>query len=316
MKIVILDGYTANPGDLSWAPFEALGDLAAYGSTAPADIIPRAAAAEALIVNRAPLTREVLSNLPKLRFIGALATGYNTIDVAAARDLGITVCNVPFYCVETVAQQTFALLLELTNHTAALSDVTRAGGWSDGIRMSHTDHALFELSGKTLGIFGFGNIGRKVAELGAVLGMRPLVHSRTKKEMPAGMTWVDFHTLLRESDVLSLHAPLTSATTGLFDAAALVEMKPTAYLVNTSRGAVLDERALADALNAGRLAGAALDVLTEEPPKADNPLLTAKNCILTPHIAWATRDARARLVETVAENLRAFLAGQPQNVVF
>ena len=315
LRIVILDGGTTNPGDVSWAPLEAIGHVTAYDNTPAELVIERAKDADAVIMNRIVMSREVMSSLPKLRFIGALATGFNTIDVAAAREKGITVCNVPFYCVETVAQQALALLLELCNHTAAISDTTLTGGWNDGIRMSYTTHALFELTGKTLGVFGFGNIGRTVANIGLALGMKVIVNSRTKKELPAGCMWVDFDTLFREADVVSLHCPLNDATRGIVSREVLATMKPTALLINTARGAVLDEQALADALNSGRLAGAGLDVMTDEPPKQDNPLLTARNCIITPHIAWASRDARLRLIRIVADNLQAFLDGRPQNVV-
>ncbi len=315
LEIVILDGGTTNPGDLSWAPLEAIGHVTAYDNTPAELVIERAKNADAVIMNRIVMSREVMSALPKLRFIGALATGFNTIDVAAAREMGITVCNVPFYCVETVAQQAFALLLELCNHTGDIGSTTLGGGWNEGIRMSYTSHALFELSGKTLGIFGFGNIGRTVAKLGLALGMRVIVNSRTKKALPEGCTWVDFDTLFSTADVVSLHCPLNDGTRGIVSREVLGKMKPTALLINTARGAVLDEAALADALNSGRLAGAGLDVMIDEPPKADNPLLTAKNCIITPHIAWASRDARARLIRIVADNLQAFLDGKPQNVV-
>jgi len=315
LEIVILDGGTTNPGDLSWAPLEAIGHVTAYDNTPAELVLERAKNADAVIMNRIVMSREVMSALPKLRFIGALATGFNTIDVKAAREMGITVCNVPFYCVETVAQQAFALLLELCNHIGDIGSTTLAGGWNEGIRMSYTSHALFELSGKTLGIFGFGNIGRTVAKLGLALGMRVIVNSRTKKELPEGCTWVDFDTLFSTSDVVSLHCPLNDGTRGIVSREVLGKMKPTALLINTARGAVLDEAALADALNSGRLAGAGLDVMIDEPPKADNPLLTAKNCIITPHIAWASRDARARLIRIVADNLQAFLDGNPQNVV-
>lgn len=315
MKIVILDGGTTNPGDVSWAPIEAIGDVTAYDATPASLVVERARDAEAVIMNRIVMSREVMNALPKLHYIGTLATGYNTIDVSAAREKGITVCNVPFYCVETVAQQTFALLLELCNHTGAISDVTRAGGWNDGITMSYTSHALFELHGKTLGIFGFGNIGQAVAKLGLALGMHVIVHSRTKRALPEGCEWVDFETLFRTADVVSLHCPLNDGTRGIVNAEVLAWMKPTALLLNTARGAVLDEAALADALNRGQIAGAGLDVLIEEPPKPDNPLLTAKNCVLTPHIAWASRDARLRLIRVVADNLRAFLDGKPVHVV-
>lgn len=315
MDIVVLDGGTTNPGDLSWAPLEALGRVTVYDST-PADcVVKRAQNAEALIVNRIVLNRAVLDALPKLRYIGTLATGYNTIDVRAAREKGVTVCNVPLYCVETVAQLTLALLLALCNRVEHLSAVTRSGGWNDAVEATHTTAPILELSGKTLGILGFGNIGRAVAQLGLALGMRVLVHSRTQRTLPAGCTWCGFETLFETADVVSLHCPLTDETRGIVSASVLARMKPTALLINTARGALVDESALADALNSGRLAGAGLDVMAEEPPRPDHPLLTAKNCLITPHIAWASREARLRLIDAVAGNLRAFLAGQPVNVV-
>ena len=315
MDIVVLDGGTTNPGDLSWAPLEALGRVTVYDST-PADcVVKRAQDAEALIVNRIVLNRAVLDALPKLRYIGTLATGYNTIDVRAAREKGVTVCNVPLYCVETVAQLTLALLLALCNRVEHLSAVTRSGGWNDAVEATHTTAPILELSGKTLGILGFGNIGRAVAQLGLALGMRVLAHSRTQRALPTGCTWCSFETLFETADVVSLHCPLTDETRGIVGASVLARMKPTALLVNTARGALVDENALADALNSGRLAGAGLDVMAEEPPRADHPLLTAKNCLITPHIAWASREARLRLIDAVAGNLRAFLAGQPVNVV-
>ncbi len=315
MDIVVLDGGTTNPGDLSWAPLEALGRVTVYDST-PADcVVKRAQDAEALIVNRIVLNRAVLDALPKLRYIGTLATGYNTIDVRAAREKGVTVCNVPLYCVETVAQLTLALLLALCCRVEQLSAVTRSGGWNDAVEATHTTAPILELSGKTLGILGFGNIGRAVAQLGLALGMRVLVHSRTQRALPAGCTWCGFETLFETADVVSLHCPLTDETRGIVGASVLARMKPTALLINTARGALVDENALADALNSGRLAGAGLDVMAEEPPRPDHPLLTAKNCLITPHIAWASREARLRLIDAVAGNLRAFLAGQPVNVV-
>lgn len=315
MDIVVLDGGTTNPGDLSWAPLEALGRVTVYDST-PADcVVKRAQDAEALIVNRIVLNRAVLDALPKLRYIGTLATGYNTIDVRAAREKGVTVCNVPLYCVETVAQLTLALLLALCCRVEHLSAVTRSGGWNDAIEATHTTAPILELSGKTLGILGFGNIGRAVAQLGLALGMRVLAHSRTQRALPTGCTWCSFETLFETADVVSLHCPLTDETRGIVGASVLARMKPTALLINTARGALVDENALADALNSGRLAGAGLDVMAEEPPRADHPLLTAKNCLITPHIAWASREARLRLIDAVTGNLRAFLAGQPVNVV-
>lgn len=315
MHIVILDGGSTNPGDVSWAPLRALGSVTVYDSTKPEEIVERAKNAEAVILNRNVISREIMQKLPKLRFIGLLATGYNTVDVKAAGELGITVCNVPLYCVETVAQQAFALLLELCNHTEKISAATRGGDWDKAETMSHSTHPLFELYGKTLGIVGFGHIGQTVAKLGAALGMKILVYSRTKRELPERYQWAELDALFKNADVVSLHCPLTDETRGLVNAERLNLMKPTAFLINTARGAVVDEAALAEALNSGRIAGAGLDVLVHEPPKKDDPLLTAQNCIVTPHIAWASRDARARLIKTVAENLKEFRNGTPQNVV-
>ncbi len=315
MHIVILDGGSTNPGDVSWAPLRTLGSVTVYDSTKPEEIVERAKDAEAVILNRNVISREIMQKLPKLRFIGLLATGYNTVDVKAAGELGITVCNVPLYCVETVAQQAFALLLELCNHTEKISAATRGGDWDKAETMSHSTHPLFELYGKTLGIVGFGHIGQTVAKLGAALGMKILVYSRTKRELPERYQWAELDALFKNADVVSLHCPLTDETRGLVNAERLNLMKPTAFLINTARGAVVDEAALAEALNSGRIAGAGLDVLVHEPPIKDDPLLTAQNCIVTPHIAWASRDARARLIKTVADNLKAFRNGTPQNVV-
>lgn len=315
MKIVILDGGTTNPGDISWAPIEALGEVTAYDSTPEELVVERAKDAEAVIMNRIVMSRNVMEQLPKLKYIGALATGFNTIDTVAAKEMGITVCNVPFYCVETVAQLAFALLLALCNRVETHSEVTRAGGWNESIRMSHTSHPIFELYGKTLGIVGYGNIGKTVANLGRALGMKVLVYSKNKKELPEGDRQVSLQELFRESDVVSLHCALNDETRGLVDMKLLSTMKPTALLINTARGAVINEADLAEALNKGIIAGAGLDVMTKEPPEEDNPLLSAKNCIMTPHIAWASKDARARLVNIVADNLYKYTQGQTQNCV-
>ncbi len=315
MKIVILDGYVTNPGDLSWDALAGLGELELYDRTAEEEVYERAKDAEILITNKTPVPRALIERLPRLRYIGTQSTGYNVVDVEAAAERGIPVCNVPSYCTRAVAQFTFALLFELTSRVHLHSESVRAGDWSRCRDFCYWKVPLVELEGKTMGLVGFGNIGRLVAQIAVLLGMRVLVYSRSRKELPAGCAWVDFDTLLAHSDVLSIHCPLTQETAGLIGREALSRMKPTAFLLNTARGPVIDEIALADALNEGRLAGAALDVLGEEPPEADNPLLYAKNCVITPHIAWAALESRARLVETVAENVAAFLRGQPQNVV-
>ena len=315
MHIVILDGGSTNPGDVSWAPLRALGSVTVYDSTKPEEIVERAKDAEAVILNRNVISREIMQKLPKLRFIGLLATGYNTVDVKAAGELGITVCNVPLYCVETVAQQAFALLLELCNHTEKISAATRGGDWDKAETMSHSTHPLFELYGKTLGIVGFGHIGQTVAKLGAALGMKILVYSRTKRELPERYQWAELDALFKNADVVSLHCPLTDETRGLVNAERLNLMKPTAFLINTARGAVIDEQAVADGLNSGHLAGAGIDVAEKEPIPAESPLLSAKNCVITPHIAWACRESRERLIEIVKDNFCAFLAGKPKNNV-
>lgn len=312
MRITILDGHTTNPGDLSWEPLERLGDCVVHDRTAPADIVARAAAADVLLTNKTALTRETIAALPNLRCIGVLATGYNVVDVAAARERGIPVCNVPEYGTPNVAQATFALLLELTNRVGHHADLVRAGRWTTCPDFCFWEGELVELAGLTLGIVGYGRIGRSVATIGRAFGMRILAWRRNHG---GGPECVDLDTLLRESDVVSLHCPLTPQTERLVNAATLATMKPTAFLVNTARGGLVDEAALAAALDAGRLAGAGLDVLSVEPPPASNPLLTARNCIITPHVAWATRQARQRLIAVTAENLRAFAAGTPRHVV-
>lgn len=315
MNIVVLDGGTTNPGDLSWEPLERLGNLTVYHETPSQLVLERLRNAQAVILNRNVLGREEFSQLPQLRYVGTLATGYNTIDTQAAREFGITVCNVPHYCETSVAQHALALLLCLCNKVQRSSDLTRAGHWTQAVEESHQSLLPVELAGKTLGLVGFGSTGQRMAQLGLALGMEVLLYSRTQRPAPEGCRWVDLETLFRESDVVSLHCPLTEETRGLVSRERLAMMKPTAFLINTARGAVVDEAALAQALNEGRLAGAGVDVFTQEPPAPDHPLLGAKNCVLTPHVAWATREARERLIETVAENLQRYMEGKPQNVV-
>ena len=314
MRIVVLDGYALNPGDLNWAGLEALGDCTVHDRTPPDEVQARAQGAEVLLTNKTVLDGATLGALPQLRYVGVLATGYNVVDIETARRRGVVVTNVPGYGTPSVAQATFALLLELTNHVGHHSRAVREGRWASNPDFCFWDRPLIELAGRTLGIVGFGAIGQAVAHIAQAFGMAVLVHSRTERPTP-GMRFVDLDSLLAESDVVSLHCPLTPATQNLMNADRLARMKPTAFLLNTSRGPLIDEPALAHALNEGRLAGAALDVLSAEPPAADNPLLTARNCILTPHIAWATLAARRRLLDTVAANLGAFLAGRPVNVI-
>lgn len=308
MKICVLDGATTNPGDISWKGLEALGDLTVYESTKSHQVLERAKGMDALIINRIVLGREEFSALPDLKYVGALATGYNTIDVNAAKELGIMVCNVPSYCSNTVAQMTFALLLALCNKVESHSSLVREGRWQESLTMGQ---GFTELAGKTLGLLGCGGIGSVVGEIGKAMGMNVIVHARTPKQFPT----VSLEKLLAESDVLSVHCPLTDETRGLMDYSKLKQMKSSALIVNTARGAVFVEEDLARALNEGIIAGAGIDVLCQEPPSEDAPILKAKNCLITPHIAWYARDARLRLLETVADNLRAFQQGNPQNIV-
>jgi glycerate dehydrogenase len=316
MSIVVLDGYTTNPGDLSWEPLSALAPCTVWDRTAPADVITRLADAEIVLTNKTPLAAETLAALPKLKLISVLATGVNVVDVAAAKAQGIAVCNVPAYSTPGVAQAVFALLLELTNRTGHHSDTVHAGRWSAGPDFSYWDGTLVELAGLTLGIVGYGAIGAAVAAVGRAFGMRILGNRRTPEgPIPEGGDFVDLDRLFQESDVVTLHCPLTPQTEGLVNAARLAQMKPTAYLINTARGPLVQESHLCDALQAGCLAGAGLDVLSVEPPAPDHPLLQAPNCVITPHIAWATRAARQRLIQQSAVNVAAFLAGAPVNVV-
>lgn len=315
MKIVVLDGHTLNPGDLSWDGLKALGECTFYDRTPPAEVVARMAGAEIAVTNKAVMDRQTILALPKLKFIAVTATGYNIVDIAAARERNIPVSNVPLYGTRSVAQHTFALLLELTQHAGHHAQTVREGRWARSLDWCYWDHPLVELDGLTLGIIGFGRIGQATAEIARAFGMNVLAASRSPKSPRDGVVFADVETVFRASDVLSLHCPLTPETKHLVNRERLALMKPSAFLLNTSRGPLVDEAALAEALNTGRIAGAAVDVLSVEPPSADNPLLGAKNCLITPHIAWATKAARARLMQTTVDNVRAFLAGQPQNVV-
>ena len=316
MKIVVLDGYTLNPGDLNWQPLIDLGKCQIYERTPPAETVPRARDAEIVLTNKVILDREVLAQLPALRYIGVLATGINVVDVAAASERGIVVTNVPAYSTASVVQLTFALLLELTHQVGHHAGSVRGGGWVNSKDFAYWDSPLIELAGLTMGLIGFGAIAQGVARAAQAFGMNVIATRRGDRapEVP-GVEMVDMETLFRRSDVLSVHCPLTPETKGLVNAERLAWMKTSAYVLNTSRGPVVNEADLADALNASRICGAGLDVLSTEPPKADNPLLGAKNCVITPHIAWASRAARTRLLGVVVANIQAFLDGKPQNVV-
>ncbi len=316
MKIVVLDGYTLNPGDLSWDGLRSIGECEIHDRTAAKEVVTRATGADAILTNKTPVTRESVAELPQLKYIGVLATGHNIVDSKAAAERGIPVTNVPTYGTRSVAQMTMALLLELTQHAGHHSQTTRDGRWNRSPDFCYWDFPLIELDGMTLGIIGLGRIGATVAGLAQAFGMKVLAHVRhAPNPAPHGISFVDLETLFRSSDVLSLHCPLTDQTREIVNAERLGWMKPTSFIVNTSRGPLIHEAALAEALNSGRIAGAALDVLAVEPPNNSNPLLSAKNCILTPHIAWATRSARARLMETAVANLRAFADGKIQNRV-
>ncbi|WP_341834931.1 D-2-hydroxyacid dehydrogenase [Chitinophaga pollutisoli] len=316
MKIVVLDGYALQPGDLSWSALEALGTVTVHERTAPSDVADRARGANILLTNKSLIPASVIQQLPDLRYIGVMATGYNVVDVAAARAQGITVSNVPAYSSPSVAQLTFALLLELCQGVGLHATSVRNGDWTASPDFSYWKMPLQELAGKTLAIIGFGQIGQSVARIGIAFGMRVIVsHKHPERDKMEGVTFTDQATCFREADAVSLHCPLNEANKEFVNARLLATMKPTAFLINTSRGPLIREADLAEALNNGVIAGAGLDVLSAEPPPAGNPLLSARNCYITPHIAWATREARSRLMEKTVENVKAFLDGNPQNVI-
>ena len=318
MKIVLLDGEALNPGDLSWSPLEALGELTVYpqGTTDPEEVIRRIGDAEIVLTNKTPMGRTVFEGCPKMKLLCVVATGYNVVDTAAAREHGIPVCNVPAYGTEMVAQFAIGLLLEICHHTALHNQSVHEGDWERCPNFCYWKMPIIELVGKTMGIIGFGRIGRAVGRIAKALGMRVLATgSRPCEEGLAVAEYVDLDTLLSQSDVVSLHCPQFPETEGLINAKTIAKMKDGAILLNNSRGGLLDEQAVADALNSGKLRYAAVDVVSREPIVGTNPLLTAKNCIITPHISWAAVEARARIVDITAENIRRFLAGQPQNVV-
>ncbi len=320
MKIVILDGFTANPGDLSWERIEALGELTNYDRTEPTaeEILARARGAQVVMTNKVPLDAEILEELSdNLKYVGILATGYNVVDVEAARRLGVVVTNVPGYSTMSVVQHTLALLLEVTNAVGEHSAGVYHGEWEKSVDFSYTKGTLIELAGKTLGLVGFGDIGKAVARVAGALGMEVLAY-RGENKSPYTTdlaTWASLDELLERSDVISLHCPLTPETKGMINEETIGKMKKTAIFINTARGGCVDESALASALNNGDIAAAAIDVVEEEPIRGDNPLLKAKNCIITPHIAWAPKEARKRLLDIVADNLESYLEGKPKNVV-
>ncbi len=314
VEIVVLDGHTLNPGDLSWEGLASLGGLTVHERTAPEEVVVRAADADIVITNKTRLDRAKIEALQSLRYIGVLATGYDVVDVRSAGERGVVVSNVPTYGTTSVAQAAFALLIELTNHVGLHSHGVREGRWSASLDFCYWEGPLVELAGLTLGILGFGAIGRAVAGIARAFGMKVITHTLETVE-DGEATVVGLDELFRQSDVLSLHCPLTPQTRGVVSAARLSLMKRTAFIINTARGPLVDESALAEALNSGTVAGAGVDVLSTEPPAPDNPLLSARNCVVTPHVAWATRASRERLMATAVENVRCFLAGRPQNTV-
>ncbi|MBL9180711.1 MAG: D-2-hydroxyacid dehydrogenase [Verrucomicrobiaceae bacterium] len=316
MKIVMLDAHTANPGDVSWAPFEAIAPCEFHPRTPVAETVARCAGAPIVITNKAPMTRQIIESLPDLKYIGVIATGFNIVDTVAAKERGVIVTNVPGYGTPAVAQHVFALILELANNVGASAQSVAAGGWQRCPDFCYYDKPIIELAGRTLGIIGYGEIGAAVARIGQAFGMKVLASKRNwSGGPPAGIGAADTDTIFREADVISLHCPLTDATKHLVNERTLGLMKKSALLINTGRGPLIDDQALAAALEAGTIAGAGVDVLSMEPPKDGNPLLNAKNCLVTPHVAWASREARLRLIDACAANVKAFLAGSPVNVV-
>ena len=316
MNIVILDGYTANPGDLSWLELEQLGKVTMYERTAPSETIARATDAEIVLTNKVVLGREEIEQLPRLRYIGVLATGYNVVDVNAANEKGIVVTNVPAYSTESVAQMVFAHLLTVTNRTEHYALLNRDGRWTKNPDFSYWDTNLTELAGKQIGIVGLGNIGQRVAAIANAFGMNVAAcTSKTVDNLPPYVTKKTINELLEECDVITLHCPLTPETRHLINDKSIRMMKPTAILINTGRGPLVDDQAVSDALTDNRLAAFCADVLTEEPPKANNPLLAQPNAFITPHIAWATKEARRRLLQISIDNVKAFVNGQSINVV-
>ncbi len=316
MKITVLDGYGMNPGDLSWKELEGLGDVTIYPRTSPDEVVERSRDAEILLTNKVVIGRETIASLPKLRYVGVLATGYNVVDVNAAREHNVIVTNVPAYSTDSVVQMTLSHILNITGRVAHYARLNREGRWSESPDFCYWDTPLTELSGKTIGIVGLGNIGMKVAKIARCLGMD--VFALTGKDsatLPEGIQKTTLDGLFGVSDILTLHCPLTEKTHNMINAETIGRMKHGAILINTGRGPLVDEQAVADALVSGQLGGYGADVMCSEPPSADNPLFSAPNSFITPHIAWATLEARQRLMDTAVSNVRMFIDGNPQNVV-
>ncbi|HAE62450.1 MAG TPA: glycerate dehydrogenase [Eubacteriaceae bacterium] len=318
MKIVVLDGYTLNPGDLSWEDFSNLGDLTVYDRTPKEDISNRIGDAELILTNKTPIKKDILEKNKKLKYIGVLATGYNIVDVSAAKEQGIAVTNIPDYGTHAVAQFTFALLLELCHRVQKHSDAVKSGQWSENADFCFFNYPLIELAGKTMGIVGFGRIGKQTARIAKAMGMKLAVHSRSLPQTNEfdELDWYDdINKMARESDIMTLHCPLTEETRGIIGRSVLEDMKESAFLINTARGPLVDEEALYHALKNKIIAGAGLDVLEKEPPDPNNPLLELDNLVITPHIAWAAKESRERLMSIAYDNLESFLKGRPVNLV-
>lgn len=312
--IVILDGYTLNPGDLSWKGFEAFGDVTIYDRTEQQQILSRIGSADIVITNKTPLDADTIAKAPNLKYIGVLATGYNVVNIDAARKRGVVVTNIPTYGTDAVAQFAFALLLEIAHHVQHHSDAVKEGRWTSHQDFCFWDYPLIELAGKTMGIIGYGRIGQATARIARAFGMHVIAYDVSQQSGNSDV-YVDLDTLLSESDVISLHCPLFESTRGIINKQSISRMKDGVIILNNSRGPLVVEQDLADALNSGKVYAAGLDVVSEEPIKADNPLLTAKNCLITPHISWAPKESRQRLMDIAVENLKAFLEGKPQHVV-
>ena len=316
MKIVVLDGYGVNPGDLSWETLEALGDVEVYPRTAPEDVIDRCFNAEIILTNKVVINKQILVSLPRLKYIGVLATGYNVVDVDTASDLDIVVTNIPAYSTDSVVQMTFAHILTMTNRVEHYTQQNRNGRWSNNPDFVYWDTPLIELAGKTMGIVGLGNIGMKVAQLARCFGMEVYAFtSKASSLLPEGIQKTTFEGLLSVSDILSLHCPLNRSTREMINASSLAKMKEGALLINTGRGPLVNEADVAEALRSGHLGGYGADVMCQEPPAEDNPLFSAPNAYITPHVAWATFEARKRLIAIAVGNVKAFIDGNPVNVV-
>ncbi len=317
MKIVVLDGYTLNPGDLTWERLEKLGELTVYDRTAEDEILQRIGDAEIIYTNKTPLTRDTFEKAPQIKYVGVLATGYNVVDVEAAKEKGIPVTNIPTYGTTAVAQMTFALLLEMCHHVWVHSEEVKKGAWTNASDFCFWNYPLIELGGKTMGLIGYGRIGQAVGAIAQAFGMNVLAYDEypNKALENAAMQYAALDELLAASDIVSLHCPLFESTKGIINKDSIARMKEGVMIINTSRGPLIAEEDLAEALNSGKVAGAAVDVLSVEPATMDNPLMTAKNCIITPHIAWAPKESRERLMNIAVDNLEQYLAGHSVNVV-